>query len=784
MAAGQQGFLLTRQWRDSRDGVELEFWLASDQGPVQLLIGKQHPLFFLRIDQCQQAEKLLATIPGCHSKSLPLRDFSATAVKAFYFKQQANLRKARERLRDAGLDPLEADINPQDRFLMERYIRGGIAFEGSSQSLPSYRRYAQPKVTANDYQPRLKVISLDIETAMDDLQLYSIAVYAETAENKLHKVFMVSSEPVAGALTFPDERQLLEAFFYWLGEYDPDIIIGWNVVNFDCWFLQRLCTKHNIDLRLGRGDGKPYWRDLDDDGDRKAITVSGRVVLDGIELLKAASYRFESFSLNAVSSALLDESKLIQGSDRGEKIAELFEHNKPQLAQYNLQDCILVWNIFQKTRLLEFVIARSKLTGLPLDRIGGSVASFDFRYLPHLHRKGYVAPNGHLSEEIQRSPGGFVMDSRPGIYQQVIVLDFKSLYPSIIRSFKIDPLGLVVGLSGDLDQRELVAGFNGAWFSKTETILPEIIAELWQARDAAKRDSNQPLSQAIKIIMNSFYGVLGSAGCRFFDSRLASSITRRGHQIIQQTAAYIEAQGWPVIYGDTDSVFVWINSAESDQQVTQIGKSLEADLNQWWQQRLKKEYAIDCFLEIEFETHYQKFLMPTIRGSEKGSKKRYAGVVRSGQQQRLVFKGLENVRTDWSRLAREFQQELYRRIFFDEPYRDYIKAVVAGLLQGQYDEQLVYRKRLRRKLHEYQRNVPPHVQAARKAVALAGVDIRRGDWIEYVMTVNGAEPVLAQRSMLDYQYYIDRQLAPVADSILYFLEDSLAAVIDRQLAMF
>ena len=166
-----------------------------------------------------------------------------------------------------------------------------------------------------------------------------------------------------------------------------------------------------------------------------------------------------------------------------------------------------------------------------------------------------------------------------------------------------------------------------------------------------------------------------------------------------------------------------------------------------------------------------------------GSKKGYAGVLCKQGQQQLVFKGLENIRTDWTRLARDFQMQLYRKIFFAEPYRDYIKTIVAAVRSGAYDSQLVYRKRLRRKLDDYQRNIPPHVQAARKA-ASCGEIFKRGSWIEYVMTVSGPEPVGYVKSAIDYQYYIDRQLAPIADTILYFLDDSLASVIDQQLSMF
>lgn len=784
----QRGLILTRQWRDTGKGTELEFWLSSDDGPVRLLVPEQEPVFFMPEEQVPDAIELLKTFNGFNVKNVPLRDFSFQPVKAFYFKSQRILREAKTRLLEQGFSPLESDINPHDRFLMERFIRGSLRFRGevSPGKFPTIHR---AEMIADEYRPSLKVISLDIETAMQGINLYSIGVYAVDKGEEFTKVFMVADEPIADHVEiFNSEKNLVIGFLIWLADYDPDIIIGWNVVNFDMWYLEKVCEKYQLPFRCGRGEkGREtaaYWRILDDEGERRAISIPGRVVLDGIELLKAAFYRFESFALNNVAKELLDDSKLIQGNDRGEKITDLFQSNKQMLVEYNIQDCKLVWDIFEYTKLLDFAVARTKITGLPLERIGGSVASFDFRYLPLLHRKGFVAPNSHLLEDAEQSPGGFVMESRPGIYDYVAMLDFKSLYPSIIRSFKIDPFGMVLGEYGRLDQSKLVPGFNGAWFSKANNILPELIAELWQLRDQAKASNDAALSQAIKIIMNSFYGVLGSGGCRFFDARLASSITRRGHQIIQQTAEFIEQQGWQVIYGDTDSVFIWFEGIADADSASKVGQELEAKINQWWRQRLDKEYGIDSALEIEFETLYQRFLMPTIRGSDQGSKKRYAGVVLNKGKQELVFKGLENVRTDWTKAAREFQSELYQRIFFDQPYHDYIKSIVQSVLDGEVDNKLIYRKRLRRHLEEYQRNVPPHVQAARKAVEQAGAKIRRGDWIEYVITINGAEPLLAQNSLIDYQHYIDKQLAPAADGILYFMEESLAEITDQQLGLF
>jgi DNA polymerase-2 len=128
-------------------------------------------------------------------------------------------------------------------------------------------------------------------------------------------------------------------------------------------------------------------------------------------------------------------------------------------------------------------------------------------------------------------------------------------------------VGLIEGLKHP-DDSESVEGFRGARFSRTRHCLPSIVARVSEGREEAKREHNAPLSQALKIIMNAFYGVLGSSGCRFFDTRLASSITLRGHQIMRQTRELVEAQGYEVIYGDTDSTFVWLGSAHSQEDAT------------------------------------------------------------------------------------------------------------------------------------------------------------------------------------------------------------------------
>ena len=793
-------FLLTRQWRDTRDGVALDFWWATDHGACWTQVTGQEIVFFVLRKDAKKIQELLSALHAWRMAEVELKTFLNKKVNALYFKSHRTARDSQDLLAKAGLTYWEADIKPHERYLMERFITAGAVID---TDVPNNRKpVLNPRLNPSETRLPLKIVSLDIETTMDAKQLFSIAVWGDQDR----KVFIAGDTTPSDDLNghLDDERiyaqldvvfcktqkECLQQFFIWLNEYDPDIVIGWSVVQFDLWVLENICQAQGLTLAIGRGDQPVHWRQEDEEGGRRFVVIPGRVALDGIELLKAANYRFESYALQFVAEQLLGKGKLLHGKDRGKDITRLFNEDKIALAEYNLRDCELVWDIFADKKLLHFAVERSQLTGLLLDRIGGSVAAFEYLYLPRLHRKGYIAPNlGELESDIV-SPGGYVMDSQPGIYDNVLVLDFKSLYPSIIRTFFIDPCAFWIAQHNNLAVEEIITGFNDAFFAREGHILPQVIEHLWHARDIAKREKNAPLSHAIKIIMNSFYGVLGSTGCRFFDPRVCSSITLRGHDIIQRSRIWIEEQGYAVIYGDTDSLFVWVENncighePKNQAQCQTIGDRLARELNQWWKTVLQNEYTIASKLEIQFETHYLRFLMPTIRGSELGTKKRYAGVIDNNGERELIFKGLENVRTDWTRLAKDFQEQLYGKVFAGEDYVEFVRTTVADVLAGKRNQDLVYNKRLRRHLHEYEKNIPPQVQAARKYVQLTGKSLRRGDWIAYVITTSGAEPVAAQQSPLDFQHYVDKQLMPVADSILHFMEQNMTDLVDTQMSLF
>ncbi|MBC3257798.1 DNA polymerase II [Pseudomonas paralactis] len=782
----QQGFVLTRHWRDTPAGTEVSFWLATDHGPRCIRLPVQTSVMFIPEVHRKPLDWLLKGERDLELRALQLCDFHHRPVLGLYARQHRQLMDIEKRLRSAGVDVYEGDVRPPERYMMERFITAPVWFGGTADAGGALLD-AQMK-PAPDYRPRLKLVSLDIETTAQG-DLYSIALEG-CGERQVYMLGPPNkTDAVDFKLDYCDTRaQLLERLNQWLATFDPDAIIGWNVVQFDLRVLHEHAQRLNVPLLLGRGGEAMTWREH---GSRNHYfaAAAGRLIIDGIEALRSATWSFESFSLENVAQTLLGEGKDISTPyQRMDEINRMFAEDKPALARYNLKDCELVTRIFEKTELLKFLLERASVTGLPADRNGGSVAAFTHLYLPLMHRQGFVAPN--LGDKPpQASPGGFVMDSRPGLYESVLVLDYKSLYPSIIRSFLIDPVGLIEGLKHP-DDSDSVEGFRGARFSRTRHCLPSIVTRVSEGREEAKREHNAPLSQALKIIMNAFYGVLGSSGCRFFDTRLASSITLRGHQIMRQTRELVEAQGYEVIYGDTDSTFVWLGSAHSPQDANRIGLALVQHVNDWWRTHLSTEYGLQSALELQYETHFSRFLMPTIRGAEEGSKKRYAGlVVRDDGSEEMIYKGLETVRSDWSPLARQFQQELYQRIFHRQPHQDYIRDYVRRTLSGEFDELLIYRKRLRRPLHDYERNVPPHVRAARLADEYNDRlgrprQYQRGGWISYVISVNGPEPLEVRQAPIDYDHYVTRQLQPVADAILPFVNDDFGTLVGGQMGLF
>jgi len=715
----------------------------------------------------------------------------------------------REGLHRAGVPVYEADVRFAMRYLIDRGIKGSLTIAGEGR-LPGGTTGAspaggagpaqpavdvvfdEPDVTPSDFSPGpglLRILSIDLETDPRGESIYSAALAGTGGEEVL---LALPADRVARALgdrgpserVVPcgDERGLLRALFDRMRRADFDVLTGWNVIDFDLEVLAARSRALGVPFEVGRAPGavrvireRAFWG-------RSRADVGGRVVLDGIELMRSSFMKLEDYRLDTAARTVLGEGKVdlgasgpsATGRDKAQAIDRTFHEDLPLFVQYNLADARLVLAILEKTRLVELAVRRSLLTGMPLDRVGASIASFDVLYLHELRRRGFVAPTvgggdaepaGAGAQE-DAVTGGAVLDPLPGLYENVLAFDFKSLYPSLIRTFNLDPLGHVTAPAQD-DGAGLIRAPNGALFRREPGILPGILERLFPQREDAKARGDTVGSHAIKILMNSFYGVLATPACRFYSLPVANAITQFGQWVLHGARDRMEGLGHPVLYGDTDSLFVESGLAGpgAAEAALRLGATLRDRINDELGREIRQAHGVESQLELEFESLFVKFLLPSVRHGVAGARKRYAGLVRTedpGSPGKMVFVGMEVVRRDWTELSKIFQRGLFDRLFHGVGRDDvlaYTRDFARDLKEGRHDEHLVYRKALRKGLDEYTTTTPPHVKAARL------VEGKVDGLIEYLMTVSGPQPASARSAPIDYLHYVEKQLRPIAEQV-------------------
>ncbi len=748
----ENGFILTSSWEDTETNHLLKIFGTGKSGPFEVHITNFKPLFFVA-----RGSKVPAGKTKFERKKVELKNFSGMDVDALYFNTQKDLYVVRDLLKGNGVRTFEADVRPSERYLMEHFINGEVEIEGECEERGNTLFFKDPILRPTTFVPKFNILSLDIETSMGD-DLYSIAIHQRGLQ-EIKKIFMVGDgedKLEQNIFFYQSEEELLIHFLREFQNFDPDIIIGWHVIGFDLVFLEKKMNQYSLPFTLGRGNSKVSISERRSLG--HVAFMEGRVVIDGIQALRNNFFKFENFKLDTVALEVLGVGKDIK-EDSAKKVAEIerrFHEDKEGLAKYNLLDCTLVLDIFERLSLIDLILNRSIISGLAMDKQGLSIAAFDHFFLPRIHRKGFVASNVIDIQREQPAAGGHVLDPVVGVHGHVLVLDFKSLYPSIICTFNIDPLSRLKAEAGPINTPP------GIKFSKEEHLLPEFIEELMKKRKVAKDRGDKNLSQAIKILMNSFYGVMGSTGSRFYHADLPRAITGTGRWAIKEAISFLTSRGYEVLYGDTDSVFVKIKGHEKI-NMEETGKNLAKAVNDFFSTKIYREFKVDSKLEIEFEKFYRKFFLPKNRSGTKGAKKRYAGLLVKKGKEELSFVGLEYIRSDWTKLAKNFQFELFRRFFKDEDIEFFIKDFVERIKNKEFDSDLVYKKRLSKNPKDYTKNVPPHVKAALQLDY--NEDFPRKE-ISYVITGRGPVPIELDHSDYDYNHYIEKQIKPLADGVL------------------
>jgi DNA polymerase-2 len=754
--------------REGRPVVQL-FGKLEDGSAFLVEDERFRPYFFVRAaDAAHLASERDAVVSAS-----PCTDLAGAELVRVEVPLPAAVPPLRDRLAARGVSALEADIRFPYRYLIDRGIRATLQLEGPGERRAGLRVFRNPELGPAELVPRLRFVSLDLETAPDASRIFSAALVCGDHEEVL-LVGEASLPPPACCL--PDERALLEALAARLEQLDTDVIVGWNVVDFDLRVLARRCRELGLRTPLGRVPGEIAFRQDPGFSRQWRADLPGRIALDGIPLVRDA-LRLEDYRLDTVARALLGRGKKIdeEAPDAAVEIERMYREDPQALVAYNLEDARLALEILEHEGLLALALERSLLCGMPLDRVGASIASFDRLYLPELRRRGVVAPSVDAERKSAPVRGGAVLESVPGVFRNVAVFDFRSLYPSLIRTFDLDPLAHARAGAA----RHAIQAPNGARFSTDEAILPDLIAQLAASRERARARGDRHADQAIKIMMNAMFGVLGAAACRFFDPEVANAITGFGQQTLAWTREALSALGVRALYGDTDSIFVQLRATGSAPDARDEAERLRAAAEAAIAGRIRAEYGVESLLSLELECVYERFFMPRVRGGAQGSKKRYAGWLDG----RLELVGLESVRRDWPAVARRLQRGLLERLFTDGDVASFAREITLRVRRGELDAELVYAKRVRKgSLERYTATTPPHVQAARKLRADFGGVVR------YAICRSGPEPLIPGRPLppdIDRAHYVERVLRPVADAILSELGSSFdeALGIPRQLSL-
>lgn len=761
-----KGFIIYSTYRIKDNKAYVHFFGKLENGDSFQTITETKPYFFIKTVDLKKAKS--ATKIEFMAEETEMKDFKESPVTKIIVDVPPTVPKIRKDFENSDVVCYEADIRFVYRTIIDKDILGNINIKGDYEKGEQVNRiYNEPEITSAEIkEPKITILSFDIETNMKSDKIFSIAVFAKNykTDKIITHNLIVSKNAVKNAKNYKTEKEMLESFKDIVLKIDPDIITGWNVIDFDFKVLRDRFKHHNIPFVIGRTSDQIKLRIESQFFKNSSVTVTGRQVLDGIAMLKDAFIKLNDYKLDTAAKAFTGKKKAVDFSknNKGAEIEEMYRNNPETLVKYNQKDAELVVEIFEAKDLINLVMKRSMLTGMQIDRVSASIASLDSLYIRETKKLGYVCNSAQYAETDERIKGGFVRNPNPGIYDYIVVCDFKSLYPSIIRTFNIDPLSFQ-------EDGKIIAP-NGARFRNKDGILPILIQRLWKQRDIAKKKKDQVASFAIKITMNSFFGVLASPMCRFYSLEMGNAITHWGQSIVKETAKEIENIGYEVIYGDTDSIFI-NTKVNNYKDADAIGKKIASHINTIFTKNIKKQYMRTSFLELEFEKVYSRFIMPKIRGTEIGAKKRYAGLKTDGKKEELDIVGLETVRRDWTDVAKQFQIALLNKIFAKQEVTEYIKKFVEEIKAGKHDNLLMYRKSLRKEVGEYTKTTPPHVKAARL------LDKIESNIIEYYITEDGPQPVQKLKSKIDYGHYIDKQIKPIADSILIFFDKKFEDVI-------
>lgn len=622
---------------------------------------------------------------------------------------------------------MAADIPFHHRFIYDLDLGSCIEIEG--EEVMDHAKYTTDIImktdlkclkTIEDFNPDIKVLSFDIENAFpppEGEQYGQIIVIGYSIRSK-------KTEAAEKGFLNGEEEEILRNFNGLIRQKDPDILIGYNIDGYDLPVIEYRMERYGLSLDIGRDGSKArringqFWR------------TKGRIVSDVWWNVKKILHPKHE-TLNYVANELLGE-----GKDDVDRLNIMEEYRKrpKEVIDYCIKDADLTLQIMERMRVVDRNMFMATVTKLPLeDTTNGGTSNYVDSLLIRLaaQRDIAVPMTGGMNLKNQSIEGGHVESIGAGIYDMVIVLDFKSMYPSIIMKYNI--------CFSTLSDSGTIVSPTGVKFldpSVKKGVIPELLQTLMNRRDEVKkqmrvatgeeREYLDGVQSAIKILMNTFYGVLASAFYRFTNPDLGSSVTAFARETIMGLIKQLKSKNLKVIYGDTDSVF--IASGKTDLQDTiAMGKELS------------KSISSELDILIEFEKIMDPFF-------SHGAKKRYVGkmVYPEEESGKMLVRGYEVRRTDSFDLQSEVLQTVFDFLMKKDVKgaRDYAEQILLRMIKGDETlgiEKLVISRSVKNDSSYANANSMANVRAARKLQEM-GERFVPGMKVSWIVTNSNVTP--------------------------------------------
>lgn len=714
--------------------------------------------------------------------------------------------KLRNFLKENGLveKTYEADILFKYRYMADKGLKGmgWLEVEGEPEKTsvvdpPVIKARKVKPINRMDYAP-LKYMAFDIEclpeekdrmvdAEKDPIILISLS-FSPEYNGKKDLVLAAKPGKNNGTYHFSTEKEMMKKFIDLIKDYDPDILTGYNIEKFDLPYIVKRLEILGLDRKFGRNTKTVFTRTF---GQNTKTDVPGRAVADPYIVLKDKSqnnpaFRFRRYNLNTVAREILEEEKKDVEYEEMKKLWRSNGKGLTKFIEYCRKDSELAMKLVTEGGVINEYFEVSRLSGVLLkDSMGGQTTKIDNRLLREFNKKDVLLPCRPSSETVrgrkkQREreglKGGLVLEPQKGLHTDgcIDVLDFKSLYPSIMRTFNICPTTFLSD-----GKKPKGSSFHdsptGAKFTKEkEGIIPKILGDLVDNRTEVKKQMAKERNKskkgilksrqiALKLLANAIYGYMGFVGTRIYKVEVANSITSFGREIIKKTKELVEKKGYEVVYGDTDSVMIRTNTRNLD-KAKEIGDKVSAFVSR----------KLPGYLELEFDKCFRSFLILT--------KKRYAGwqfKKEDGEwKNKIAMKGIETVRRDWCELVENTMADVISTILKKGDVKNaikYVQKVVKDVYEGRVPlEKLAIVKGITKSLKDYE-GVLPHIELAKKInrrdpsnrvipgnrlpfVILEGNKMlsKRAEHPEYVRK-NGLK--------LDSSYYVNYQLLPPLERI-------------------